>query len=140
MDAEQLQRLRELASEATPGPWTGTEGCAVFADGLSLIADTFCSATDHPNGITVFMPWSQPQCAANAAFIAAACPATVIALLDRIAILERDPSDARFEAENLRAARDEACRIAREYIPERAEHPVHEEDRARISALLQVGR
>lgn len=66
-------KLRRLASAATPGPWESVDGdvwtpaeCSFALEGIN------------------------DQRGANAAFIASANPATVIALLDRIAELERE--------------------------------------------------
>lgn len=83
-----LDELERLARAATTGPWEATDGCAVFADGMNLIADTFSSGGDHPGADHILMPWPQPQCATNAAFIAAANPAEVLDLVGRVRQLE----------------------------------------------------
>ena len=67
------QRLRELAQNSTPGPWytSAPSEHAVWydiKDGRYLIADTSSGFTDD----------------GNAEYIAAANPATVLALLDEI--------------------------------------------------------
>lgn len=76
-------RLRELAEAATPGPWEW-EG-----DGLWRHQ----SPTDYAAIVTAdYAPDTGPtvECSdANGAYIAAANPQTVLALLDRIAELER---------------------------------------------------
>ena len=66
-------KLRELAQNSTPGPWytSAPSEHAVWydiKDGRYLIADTSCSFTDD----------------GNAEYIAAANPATVLALLDEL--------------------------------------------------------
>ena len=71
--------LRALAEAATPGPWTrldtGSEGCSVVASGRRRVA-----RLTHLD---------LAECRADAAYIAAANPQTVLALLDRIAALEK---------------------------------------------------
>lgn len=57
---------REDEKSAVPAPWLGTDGCAVFADGMNFIADTFTSGGESP----IEAPWTQPQCVRNAAAIA----------------------------------------------------------------------
>jgi hypothetical protein len=72
--------------------------------------------------------WTDEQCERNAAFIAAASPSTVIALLEQLAAVT--------------AARDEACEIALRNTPRaRRDCPTTQAafDRGRIAALRQVG-
>lgn len=85
-------KLRELAAKATAGPW-GTDGLEVTADTRELVCcgrggyeccgdpDVYGSADD------VIATASHEDCAA---FIAAANPATVLALLDEIEALRKD--------------------------------------------------
>lgn len=77
------KKLRELANAATPGPWFVNEDAnygniwvdsSVTKEGVAL-----CDGGD----------WIGP-CAANAAFIAAANPQTVLELLDEIERLRKD--------------------------------------------------
>lgn len=80
-----VQKLRELASAATPGPWTTKaerqRPRAIVAAGTEQIAD----AAEHVH-------WTDQQCERNAAYIAAAHPGAVLALLDQLeqARKERD--------------------------------------------------
>lgn len=113
---DQIKTWGELAAAATPGPWIGTDGCAVFADGYNLIADAF--------GETVRAPWSQPQCVANAAFIAAAREAVPVlvseieTLRDMLCVSEQqnealgNANVLAVDNDRLRAALCEACDIA----------------------------
>lgn len=99
-----LVRLRELASKATPGPWsahdgigttvelhTGHEGrkCAcgqIWSKPHDCIVAAAIGARDET--YTLGEGVSDEQLARNAAFIAAANPQTMLALLDRIERLE----------------------------------------------------
>jgi hypothetical protein len=100
MTTTEIAAAREVIAKATPGPWESTDGCAVFADGMNLIADTFASGGDHPGQPAMFMPWSQPQCQRNARFVAyarSALPAALDALeaaphRSRVCILALEPS------------------------------------------------
>lgn len=85
-----LKKLRELAEAATPGPWevSGT-GQQVLKEadvpyGNQRICETNSMASHYPG---------KTSCWKNIAFIAAANPETVIALLDRIEKLERIAKD-----------------------------------------------
>jgi|HubBroStandDraft_6_1064221.scaffolds.fasta_scaffold102241_2 hypothetical protein len=74
-DNEQLE-LVKLAKEAleddkrVSNDWFATDGCAVFADGHQLIADTYCGHSGHGNGQPMKAPWSQTQCRVHAEVIA----------------------------------------------------------------------
>ena len=97
------QRLRELAQKATPGPWKA--GCLASwnADGVS------CRFVYRGNDESVQtrvrikggegVNGSVFDCDADAEYIAAANPATVLALLDEIDRL-RTIEDARTHAES----------------------------------------
>jgi len=65
-----LAELRRLAEAATPGPWR-----------LDPVADGEC----HIIGGRAVVGYADER---SALFIAAACPATVLALLDRLAAAE----------------------------------------------------
>ncbi len=76
-------KLRELAQNATPGPWytSAPSEHAVWydiKDGRYLIADTSSGFTDD----------------GNAEYIAAANPATVLALLDELDVMSEYLNDA----------------------------------------------
>jgi hypothetical protein len=72
-----IERLRELAEGATPGPWE-------IDDGLMLYTET-------PRGtLTLLEMGSENTCdEANGRFIATANPAVVLALLDVVEAAER---------------------------------------------------
>lgn len=92
MTADELQRLRELASKATPGPWK-TDEAPRLAGAINVDLDGYSRQVAHADGQAAMfddkrgMETHEVQ-AANARFIAAASPSTVLALLDRIASLE----------------------------------------------------
>lgn len=87
------QALREAAERATPGDWKySTFDCAITDDTSSLAVVRMDSG--HLN---------DEQSALNGAFIAAANPATVLALLDELEAAERQ-SAVRLEALNNRVS------------------------------------
>ena len=105
--------LRRLAREATPGPWDYTvkverhEGFKDFPDGCGIcrptgiwsaqaIADTGFRASRRISG-------DDPK---DAAYIAAANPATVLALLDELDRLRAEVGRLRTENALLRASSD----------------------------------
>jgi len=95
-------KLRELAENATPGPWetcetdetafeilTGEWSAKGDFEGTIVVhVDEYACFEERPSGITS---------KANAQYIAAANPATVLALLDNHAKIERDLSAACYE-------------------------------------------
>lgn len=89
MDPERLEHLRVLAREATPGGWY-SERDQVMDAGRYY---TVCYVGDPENDST-------GKAEANADFIAAADPSTILALLDDLA--------------SLRAQYEEACALLRE--------------------------
>ncbi len=100
-------KLRQLASAATPGPWTAavwieTDGNEWRATGPGHDDES------HDNGSEPGCPDEQAA-QRDAAFIAAANPTTVLALLDRIAELER-ACDAHAEVANESGDRASALR------------------------------
>lgn len=70
-----LDKLRKLAESATPGPWQ-TEG------GMNLYVFTANNHTMIAESRGTGAGLSDEQQTANAAFIASANPATILALLD----------------------------------------------------------
>jgi hypothetical protein len=85
-ELSELARLRELASKATPGPWAADPGIVASDYAWSVYADRgggqgpevcHCGQGEH-----------------DARFIAAASPATVLALLDSIRELQARLLDA----------------------------------------------
>ncbi len=93
------QNLRALATAATPGPW------AVTGD------NDDCVTARHPEGSS--WPVADADDPEDAAFIAAASPSTVLALLDEIDALYADYT-------SLLAERDAAQSIATQATRERA--------------------
>lgn len=84
-DAE--KRLRELAQAATAGPWRWWTSCSfrrLSSDATGKDGDVL-HAVVHRDGVADIQGSE-----ADRAFIESANPATVIALLDRIASLEAD--------------------------------------------------
>lgn len=85
--------LREKATKATPGPWRvrkhGLDDGNIAIDGPTPVYSTW--------DFTLAKVGSRiaPKVNEDAAFIAAANPATVLALLDRIAALEAQVAEAR---------------------------------------------
>lgn len=123
------KKLRELAEKATPGPWKfdGYDVYQLTDSGQGYPLDRYPDSAD----IVI------PQCEAcgnripfddkNAAFIAAASPDVLIALLDHIAALE--------------AARDEACDELERWVSvDSVPTMTPAEARARIRTLRNVGR
>ena len=110
-------KLRELAQQATPGPWE-----VVYCDiGRHEICDGNFNADHEHIGSFVVMADDDAEspfpiiCEHDAEYIAAANPATVLALMDEIAAMREDLNDARSEFEHVAAGlNDAAQRIARQ--------------------------
>lgn len=113
-------RLRELAMEATPGPWSAHEGdlegkpaseyvrtllANREADGTStgrLFLTLAPNPIDPERGAEVVpaLTGDGPSAEANAAYIAAASPDVLLGLLDRLAVVEAERDElARWKAE-----------------------------------------
>ena len=101
---EMLAELRRLAEAATPGPW--------YLDGPWWYGDddsAYCISTAEDAGriaVTIAPPryifgGEREVRDANARFIAAANPAVVLALLDRLAHMREARDNARAEVERL---------------------------------------
>lgn len=93
------EELRRLATEATPGPWTihTEEVCSpiVAAMELSKLVHGSVFVPVLPmvvgsNGLATAVTGCGPTSVANAAYIAAASPDVVLALIDRLAEVEKD--------------------------------------------------
>ncbi len=76
--------LRRLAEAATPGPWEAQ----CYDDGRSGKEPWFVDTHAYPDGPEPVIAATYPLDAADAAYIAAANPQAVLALLDRVARLE----------------------------------------------------
>lgn len=93
------EELRRLATEATPGPWTihTEEVCSpiVAAMELSKLVHGSVFVPVLPmvvgsNGLATAVTGCGPTSVANAAYIAAISPDVVLALIDRLAEVEKD--------------------------------------------------
>lgn len=93
------EELRRLATEATPGPWTihTEEVCSpiVAAMELSKLVHGSVFVPVLPmvvgsNGLATAVTGCGPTSVANAAYIAATSPDVVLALIDRLAEVEKD--------------------------------------------------
>lgn len=82
-----LQKLRALAMAATAGPWDMQTGVYADPDGDDDLSFARGPMIKRDSGDTWNGRWRQ-QARANANFIAAANPTTILALLDRIDELE----------------------------------------------------
>lgn len=84
--------VRKLAEAATPGPWIA---------GDDEDSDYFLVGPHDGDGI-VFRPVVKLHPQNNAAYIAAANPATILSLLDRLEKAEKDNGDLRQQVCDLR--------------------------------------
>ena len=85
-----LDELERLAREATPGPWC-CESCGEErADGLGDTRLICAPSNDHPGKTQCLaaMEGHPSEYANDAAFIAAANPAAVLALIERLRVAE----------------------------------------------------
>lgn len=94
---EERERLKELAGKATPGPW-GRDGAIVLGNGRGLAdvwgEDTSLVEDDH-----------------NAAYIAAANPSAVLALIEEVERLEQLVHTLKEKNAHLRSGNEEAPRV-----------------------------
>lgn len=89
------ERLRELATKTTPGPWTWERHDEDDDDG-SISYEVWNLTKEHYTRIfTINDGLDNTNAKANAAFIAEANPTSILALLDRISALERELAAAR---------------------------------------------
>ncbi|EBR9832051.1 TPA: ead/Ea22-like family protein [Salmonella enterica subsp. enterica serovar Anatum] len=90
------QALREVAEKATKGPWK------VFSD---IDTKTFSIHTPRDKRCENVIKWGgfdcQPNAEANAEFIAAANPATMLALLDELEAKDKRIAELEARAVNL---------------------------------------
>ena len=119
------ERLRELAEKATPGEWHASEILGEPGARVVTVGDYSLIATD-PQGYPV---WSER----DAAYVAAANPQTILALLDRLAAAEAllrdidrwdgfDPSNPQMTGAELDALRESIDRRLFQFL-EGAEKP-----------------
>jgi len=89
MPPADLSRLESLAREATPGEWEAWDEPSEGAPTVARCNDNGCREiayiTEHPH-----LPDPRKDASANAAYIAAANPAAVLALIARVRELEGD--------------------------------------------------
>jgi hypothetical protein len=143
------KRLREIAERATPGPWESILSGPVSRQRL-VVDDDACKVVDC--GVSN----------ANAAFIAAANPQTVLALLDEIdryagydkelaavglrtgqmvTAFEAESDSLRSQLAALAAARDEACEIATfEVTNDELDQDREKRVMRRLAELRKVGK
>ena len=89
------QRLRELAQNSTPGPWTQWEGRGWIHTGSpEANAEGYMAGTHGQVCRTDCDDFSDAQEIKNAEYIAAANPATVLVLLDELDRLNEYLDDA----------------------------------------------
>lgn len=88
-----LDALQTLAEKATPGPWVANHAGCGTRDGMFRITEHYVQRPG--DDVSIACDIVDPTCddhtpsAANAAFIAAANPQTILALIARIRELER---------------------------------------------------
>ena len=85
-----IEELKRLAEAATPGPWKWlSDELLNELDMPALISDGVL-VCDFGNEEQYYPTEGTPPSEADAAYIAAANPATMVALLDRLAAAEKD--------------------------------------------------
>ena len=89
MNIEELDKLEALAKAATPGPWTAQKARSVIhVGGFSKVCEISTSANhvyeDYPGAKKEFIEKQEH----NAAYLEAANPATILALIERVRELE----------------------------------------------------
>ncbi len=100
MSDDDIIRLREAAQgAAAPGPWAYR-----ISDGAWVV---YCAIDKAMRVAEVYGDVDSPEVEADAAYIAAASPDVLIALLDRLEVAER-------ERDALRAERDAMAALLRE--------------------------
>ena len=83
LNPEKLAKLRELAAAATPGPWVADEECVVHPRPDIVLASWLTKEASVVVAECGGVAFDPPR-PADASYIAAANPATVLALLDEI--------------------------------------------------------
>jgi len=105
MTPADLSRLESLAREATPGEWEAWDEPSEGAPTVARCNDNGCREiayiTEHPH-----LPDPRKDASANAAYIAAANPAAVLALIARVRELEGKLEDIRDECDGKEDADD----------------------------------
>lgn len=96
------EELRALAQAATPGPWKPDERYVVGGDGKRGFRPGGEVIICAEPTISHFQEYPKNERIANARYIAAANPATVLALLDRLARADAIEAAARKELERHR--------------------------------------
>ncbi|EML3780407.1 ead/Ea22-like family protein [Enterobacter roggenkampii] len=108
MTALNKQALREAAEEATPGRWEYYP--------LNTSIEYNVDSMDEDQGSIVYVDsgdFTQKQTDLNGAFIAAANPATILALLDELEAAEERYEDMLRHARSFREAHDSASELIR---------------------------
>lgn len=127
-------QLRALATAATPGPW----------EYIPTAPNRGVDFVRTELGPTVCDFGGYPPTRADAAFIAAANPTAVLALLDELRECEdayeavnQSLADARQQLATMTAARDEACGLAMHYLTSDVYYT--DDLRERIEKLRKIG-
>lgn len=108
MTALNKQALREAAEEATPGRWEYYP--------LNTSIEYNVDSMDEDQGSILYVDsgdFTQKQTDLNGAFIAAANPATILALLDELEAAEERYEDMLRHARSFREAHDSASELIR---------------------------
>lgn len=104
------QKLRELCSNATPGPWITEDWASQDSDGAINVCGTSVMAPQSLCGIfTVALDGDGTN---DVEFIAAANPATILALLDELETLRSERTALLVNEQNLRGELEE-CQAQR---------------------------
>lgn len=135
------QKLRELIAEATPGPWF------VVGQPWNPKADFIVAGSPDPHmgryvADTEDFDGEGQNVQENAAWIAAANPATISALLDELQSLRSERTAWRVTAENAEAAvkqaRIDALEEARKLCDELAGFLIGHQDRMGANLIVSV--
>jgi hypothetical protein len=98
MTDDDIKRLRDIAQAATPGPWQWDGNVCDYDESNEspwLVTDAYAAGIyKHLNGGAILKGSIKCLNEADAAYIAAASPAALLGLLDRLAAAERERDEA----------------------------------------------
>jgi hypothetical protein len=83
----EYDELARKAREATPGPWEALGSRLKVARGVEGLGRMESDGTDYPTGETLTWEQMEHETTANAAYIAAASPDVILALLEERKVL-----------------------------------------------------
>ncbi len=136
MKHEELDKLRELASKATPGPW-------VWGKAWGKTYGEIDGLHGKENNYVLYMHTYEYEAGGhieigkdNAAFIAAVNPSTLTALLDHIDRLEREAKAGR----ELRDSTYGTMIIYHEFLPEHLRSEMYSTIKAYDTATKETGQ